>query len=164
MLPLTGSRRLPKWAGEQRHQDGQAVCHHHSPRAGGHYRQVSWNHQGHHADRARTVGVRVQGRQRQGRTTQHCHRMNTKRACKNRGEVDIGLLLIGITVVMCLAIAAALVRRDHSYNPYRYRAWMKATGNTNLTFNEWMTLKNNYLLPGQSPASTTTIIPIYTGR
>lgn len=69
--------------------------------------------------------------------------------------------VVGIPVVVVALLFASC---DSKENPARYAAWIKATGNTNVTFGEWLTLKNDYLLPGQSKPSSTYVVPIYTGR
>ena len=66
---------------------------------------------------------------------------------------------------ICIAIAGALIASlcfvayyDHKQDPARYAAWCKLNG-TNITYQEWLTLKADHLLPGQAKNSTT-VVPI----
>ena len=68
------------------------------------------------------------------------------------------LLLVGI-------IAYFVIKSDEKKQPKIYRAWVKMTRRTDITFEDWKLLKENHILPGQVDESSNngTAVGLLTG-
>lgn len=58
-------------------------------------------------------------------------------------------VICSIAVLCAMLVYIGWSESSERFNRPKYEAWMKATGNTNLTLSEWKLLKNDHLLPGQ---------------
>lgn len=56
--------------------------------------------------------------------------------------------LIVSSIVILLGIGIGAATRHHRSLPVAYSAWCKMQGTTNISFEEWMALRNADALPG----------------